>query len=163
MNVHANFKSFGTACLTLFRMSTGESWHEIMYDAMRKESYDFDCEDLEYAEMKALGEAEGLKGAKPMGCGKPISAVLYFVSFMIIMSFVFLNLFIAIILENFGIQNDAADSKINSDTLEIFNKFWLRFDPKGKAFISVLQVTQLIDILLEEEVTQVRQYNKRVE
>lgn len=39
----------------------------------------------------------------PMGCGRPIEAVIYFVSFMVIMSFVFLNLFIAIILENFNI------------------------------------------------------------
>lgn len=39
----------------------------------------------------------------PMGCGRPIEAVIYFISFMVIMSFVFLNLFIAIILENFNI------------------------------------------------------------
>lgn len=43
MNVHANFQSFPIALQTLFRMSTGESWHEIMYDAGRSKSYSFDC------------------------------------------------------------------------------------------------------------------------
>ena len=52
--MHANFQSFSTALLTLFRMSTGESWHELMYDAMRTQSYAFDCYDLDYDEMKAL-------------------------------------------------------------------------------------------------------------
>lgn len=36
LNIHANFRSFGTALLTLFRMSTGESWHMLMYDCSRK-------------------------------------------------------------------------------------------------------------------------------
>ena len=37
LNVHANFQTFSAAFLTLFRMSTGESWHTIMYDAARSE------------------------------------------------------------------------------------------------------------------------------
>jgi hypothetical protein len=35
MNEHANFQNFGTAFLTLFRMSTGENWNAIMNDAGR--------------------------------------------------------------------------------------------------------------------------------
>jgi hypothetical protein len=35
LNVHANFQTFGGALLTLFRMSTGESWHMLMYDCAR--------------------------------------------------------------------------------------------------------------------------------
>jgi len=31
---HANFETFGGALLTLFRMSTGESWNGIMHDAL---------------------------------------------------------------------------------------------------------------------------------
>lgn len=83
-------------------------------------------------------ELGGGKEPVPMGCGKPVQAVIYFLSFMVIMSFVFLNLFIAIILENFNIQNDAADMKVTQDTLEAFNLTWLRFDPTGKGFINVM-------------------------
>ena len=34
LNRHANFEHFGRALLTLFRMSTGESWNGIMHDAI---------------------------------------------------------------------------------------------------------------------------------
>ena len=43
LNEHANFQSFSFAFMTLFRMSTGESWNLIMYDAARKESITYDC------------------------------------------------------------------------------------------------------------------------
>ena len=33
-NEHANFSNFGRALVTLFRMSTGESWNGIMHDVM---------------------------------------------------------------------------------------------------------------------------------
>ena len=33
LNVHANFRSFGTAMLTLFRFTTGENWNGFMHDA----------------------------------------------------------------------------------------------------------------------------------
>jgi len=35
LNEHANFQDFHTACITLFRMSTGESWNGIMHDCMK--------------------------------------------------------------------------------------------------------------------------------
>ena len=33
-NEHANFRNFGRALTTLFRMSTGEAWNGIMHDVM---------------------------------------------------------------------------------------------------------------------------------
>ena len=90
---HANFRTFGNAALALFRMSTGESWHEIMYDSIRGRSLVFDCKDAETFADRAGGE--------PSVCGDPNSG-LYFISFMIIVSFIFINLFIAIILESFN-------------------------------------------------------------
>ena len=38
----------------------------------------------------------------PEGCGDPAQATVFFVSFMLVVSFIFLNLFIAIILESFN-------------------------------------------------------------
>lgn len=43
LNIHANFQTFGGALITLFRMSTGESWNMIMYDCARVRSITFDC------------------------------------------------------------------------------------------------------------------------
>ena len=35
LNEHANFRNFPSAALTLFRVVTGEGWHEIMFDCAR--------------------------------------------------------------------------------------------------------------------------------
>jgi voltage-dependent calcium channel T type alpha-1I len=35
INIHASFESFGTAFLTLIRISTGEAWNNLMYDSVR--------------------------------------------------------------------------------------------------------------------------------
>lgn len=43
LTIHANFRNFGAALLTLFRMATGESWHAIMFDCARPRSVTFDC------------------------------------------------------------------------------------------------------------------------
>lgn len=32
---YANFKNFGNAMTTLFRCSTGEDWHRVMFDTMK--------------------------------------------------------------------------------------------------------------------------------
>lgn len=53
--------------------------------------------------------------------------------------------------------------KVTQDTLEAFSSNWLRFDPKGKGFINVMQITQLIDIMLEDEVSAVIAQNKQVQ
>lgn len=100
LDTHANFRGFGAALLTLFRMSTGESWHLLMYDCARPRSIIFDCEESPtYEQMLPL--VDGML-SNPKGCGSRGTSYLYFMSFMIIVSFVFLNLFIAIILESFN-------------------------------------------------------------
>jgi len=34
-NQYNNFKNFGNSFLMVFRMSTGEDWHLVMYDCMK--------------------------------------------------------------------------------------------------------------------------------
>ena len=93
---HANFKNFGNALLLLIRISTGEAWNDIMFDCARERGITFQCvNDPSYEEIIA-------NGGEPNGCGSQVSAFLYFISFMVIVSFIFLNLFIAIILEGFN-------------------------------------------------------------
>ena len=43
LNNHANFRDFPTAAMTLFRIVTGEGWHEIMFDCARQRSIFFEC------------------------------------------------------------------------------------------------------------------------
>merc|ERR1719482_2455130 len=73
IDVNVNFYSFYVAMVLLFRMSTGESWNGVMHDC--------------------FSGAPCFPGTD--GCGNTGFAVFFFVSFMLIGSFVFLNLFIA--------------------------------------------------------------------
>lgn len=93
MNRHSNFENFGRALLTLLRVSTGEGWVGIMRDAAREPSILFSCVYNQSYESKV---ENGIQG-----CGNS-AAYVYFVAFIMMVSLVFLNLFIAIILEGFA-------------------------------------------------------------
>ena len=123
---HANFRNFGSAMLTLLRMSTGEAWNGIMYDCMINQDCDSssDC---------ARGEC----------CGTQV-APLYFISFVVIGSFVVLNLLIAVVLDNFSMAKDEAEKGITSDDLRVFRKTWSRFDPQGIGFVKAKEAGNLI-------------------
>lgn len=95
LNAKANFQTFGVSMLTLFRISTGESWHALMQDCAKKRSIDFEC----YAQTYEMIQREGIQG-----CGFPALAYIYFITFMIFVTFIMFNLFIAIILEGFQKQ-----------------------------------------------------------
>jgi hypothetical protein len=98
----ANFQSFAQAMVTLWRCATGEFWNGIMHDLA---SDRIGCiEDPQFDKamcgFKSRGSA-GHQDCVPLnGCGTPISYV-YFCSFCLIVTFVFVNLFITTILETF--------------------------------------------------------------
>ena len=73
---------------------------------------------------------------------------------MIIVSFIFLNLFIAIILESFNTSQAEADLIIGQETIGKFNDFWEndKFDPKGKGYIHVDRFPELIEMIMDEEI-----------
>ena len=78
--------------LTLVRISTGEAWNELLNDCGRSQSVLFECvEDPSYSDYDS-------NGFVTVGCGDMTMSTIYFISFLLIVSFIFLNLFIAIIL-----------------------------------------------------------------
>jgi hypothetical protein len=59
LNGHANFHNFHNAFITLFRMATGESWHELMYDCSRQQSITNECINTQtYEDFKVYGRQE---------------------------------------------------------------------------------------------------------
>ena len=79
----SNFDSFIHSIATIFQVLTGEDWQFIMYDAMR-------CAAL---------DGKFFEGA----------AAFYFVSLVFLGNYIMLNLFLAIILGNFGTEKKSAD------------------------------------------------------
>mmetsp|Transcript_23030 Transcript_23030/g.22377 ORF Transcript_23030/g.22377 Transcript_23030/m.22377 type:complete len:338 (-) Transcript_23030:783-1796(-) len=77
--------------------------------------------------------------------------MIYFISFILIIAFIFLNMFIAIILEGFMSSGDDEDMRIQEDALAMFKKHWVNYDPKGDSFISVHNLESLLLDLVGEE------------
>uniref|UniRef100_A0A7N8XPT5 Calcium channel, voltage-dependent, P/Q type, alpha 1A subunit, b n=1 Tax=Mastacembelus armatus TaxID=205130 RepID=A0A7N8XPT5_9TELE len=106
---HNNFRTFFQALMLLFRSATGEAWHEIM--------------------LACLGgkECDPLSGNTEPECGSQF-AYLYFVSFIFFCSFLMLNLFVAVIMDNF--EYLTRDSSIlGPHHLDEYVRIWAEYDP----------------------------------
>ncbi|KAL4226359.1 Voltage-dependent calcium channel type D subunit alpha-1 [Mactra antiquata] len=123
-----NFQSFFQALLVLFRSATGEAWQEIMLACI----YDKDsvkCDRL--AENKDSDS-----------CGNNF-AFIYFISFYIICSFLIINLFVAVIMDNFDyLTRDW--SILGPHHLDEFVRLWSEYDPEAKGRIKHLDVVTLL-------------------
>ena len=129
---NANFRTFSQACLLLFRCVTGESWNGIMHDAMITE------------------EANPNRCSNEAGtCGSPLPALVYFIFFTLIGSFVMLNLVIAVILENFSGLSSEDDQVVPDSLLEEFVEQWARLDPDGDGLIPSQKLTTLLRRVVE--------------
>jgi hypothetical protein len=121
-NEYANFQNFGIALLTLLRIQTGENWPSMMVDVATKLSVANNCTDSPtYASIQANG---GIVN----GCGTSVSFV-YFMLFHLMVTVIFLNLFVAVILNGFSNSNEEESFQIFKVQIEKFKKIWQEFDP----------------------------------
>ncbi|KAH8859404.1 Voltage-dependent calcium channel type A subunit alpha-1 [Schistosoma japonicum] len=120
LNNHNNFQTFGDGILLLFRCATGENWQEIMLDcAAGKE-----CE----------GSGES--------CGSSYT-YLYFSTFNFLCSFIMLNLFVAVIMDNFDyLTRDS--SILGPHHLDEFVRVWAEYDPGAKGLIHHRDVYEML-------------------
>jgi hypothetical protein len=88
--------------LTLLRCSTGEAFNELMWGLATENSIEFQCSKT----IQTFQEIQE-SGGQPNGCGSYTSSTMFFISFIVLVSFIFINMFIAIILE--GFDNSAKD------------------------------------------------------
>uniref|UniRef100_A0AAR2J7E3 Calcium channel, voltage-dependent, R type, alpha 1E subunit a n=1 Tax=Pygocentrus nattereri TaxID=42514 RepID=A0AAR2J7E3_PYGNA len=113
INQHNNFKTFFGALMLLFRSATGESWQEIMLSCLGGKKCEAD------PSLTPTAEPEG-------GCGTEF-AYFYFVSFIFFSSFLMLNLFVAVIMDNF--EYLTRDSSIlGPHHLDEFVRMWGQYD-----------------------------------
>ena len=134
LNRHANFKTSRNAMILLFRITTGEDWNKIMHDCMLSKPY---C--TENADTPNFWQTD---------CGNSAAALIYFISFYVIVTFVFLNLFIAVIIENFSLfYSSDEDSLISNTDLRDFQLTWNLVDKYRKGVLSVRQAKLVLRLL----------------
>merc|ERR1719495_990246 len=123
-----NFQTFSASILVLFRCATGEVWQEIMMSCIKSESVECDPNSDE--------------AGNPDGCGS-LMAYPYFVTFFVMTSFLILNLFVAVIMDNFDyLTRDW--SILGAHHLDEFVNLWSEYDPDAKGKIKHVDVVTLL-------------------
>ncbi|XP_035378016.1 voltage-dependent L-type calcium channel subunit alpha-1C isoform X11 [Electrophorus electricus] len=126
INRNNNFQTFPQAVLLLFRCATGEAWQEIMLAC----SPHHPCE-------KGSDESPTTED-----CGSYF-AIIYFVSFYMLCAFLIINLFVAVIMDNFDyLTRDW--SILGPHHLDEFKRIWAEYDPEAKGRIKHLDVVTLL-------------------
>ncbi|CAF4056766.1 unnamed protein product, partial [Rotaria sp. Silwood1] len=115
INDNNNFQTFFNSLLVLFRSATGEAWQEIMYDCGPNGNAKCDHRS---------------RSKKDESCASSF-AIPYFLSFYILCSFLIINLFVAVIMDNFDyLTRDW--SILGPHHLDEFVRLWSEYDPEAK-------------------------------
>ena len=113
MHERLNFMNTPNALLTLIRVATGEGWNDLMNALGKPKSYLHDCEPVfSWKDYKEAGE--------PLACGDYKITYAYFGSYLVLITLIFLNLFIAIIIDAFFGQSDMSDLPVKAKTIDDF-------------------------------------------
>ena len=124
-----NFQTFPMAILVLFRSATGEAWQDIMLACLPSETAV--CDPI----------SDSFKAGEPT-CGSMV-AYPYFITFFIICAFLVLNLFVAVIMDNFDyLTRDW--SILGPHHLSEFVHLWSEYDPDAKGYIKHVDVVTLL-------------------
>ncbi|XP_073667919.1 calcium channel, voltage-dependent, P/Q type, alpha 1A subunit, b isoform X15 [Paramisgurnus dabryanus] len=127
INEHNNFRTFIMALMLLFRSATGEAWHDIMLACLGGMPCDPDS------------------GNEAEECGSNF-AYAYFVSFIFLCSFLMLNLFVAVIMDNF--EYLTRDSSIlGPHHLDEYVRIWAEYDPAACGRIHYKDMYSLLRVI----------------
>lgn len=145
LEVHANFSSFWMAFFVLIRCATGEAWNDIMHDLQKDETDYFreqrwctpwDLFDATDAATYAVLKDKCLID-RPNACGVEVGhwtflPWLYFVSYMMLVTLVLLNVVMAVVLEGYHDCKATDEGAIIDACKELWAR---RFDPDHRMVI----------------------------
>eukprot|EP00817_Percolomonadidae_sp_ATCC50343_P003370 CAMPEP_0117433000 /NCGR_PEP_ID=MMETSP0758-20121206/12422_1 /TAXON_ID=63605 /ORGANISM="Percolomonas cosmopolitus, Strain AE-1 (ATCC 50343)" /LENGTH=2577 /DNA_ID=CAMNT_0005223347 /DNA_START=40 /DNA_END=7770 /DNA_ORIENTATION=- len=132
INHNSNFRDLWTASVTLFRLATLDNWNILLNDVTNS---------LPYCTTTPTFDDCGSKWA-----------YIYFFSYYVIGAYVFLNLVIAVILDNFAIAYNnigASDFYVNTFDYDAFIESWKQFDNDANGFIELSKLDLFIQHMYE--------------
>lgn len=133
INRTVNFRKSYYAMFVLFRITTGEDWNKIMHDTTIQRPYCVERPEESYWFSN---------------CGNRTAALIYFHSYYLIVSYIFLNLFIAVVIENFSIFYSTDDDPIMSQQdIQCFQETWNQCDEDKSGFMSLARAKVVLRLL----------------
>uniref|UniRef100_A0A667XBC8 Sodium channel protein n=1 Tax=Myripristis murdjan TaxID=586833 RepID=A0A667XBC8_9TELE len=130
-----NFETFGNSMICLFQITTSAGWDGLLAPILNKREPDCD------SQMEHPGNS--YKG----NCGNPSVGIFFFVSYIIICFLIVVNMYIAVILENFSVATEESAEPLSEDDFEMFYEVWERFDPDATQFMEYNKLSDFADAL----------------
>ncbi|TDH06943.1 hypothetical protein EPR50_G00118540 [Perca flavescens] len=130
-----NFETFGNSMICLFQITTSAGWDGLLAPILNK--HEEDCNNST--------EHPGTPGQGD--CGSPAVGIAFFVSYIIICFLIVVNMYIAVILENFGVATEESTDPLSEDDFETFYEVWERFDPHATQFMEYNKLSEFADAL----------------
>ncbi|XP_031748744.1 sodium channel protein type 2 subunit alpha isoform X3 [Xenopus tropicalis] len=130
-----NFETFGNSMICLFQITTSAGWDGLLAPILNSGAPDCDP--------KAEHSGSSVKG----DCGNPSVGIFFFVSYIIISFLVVVNMYIAVILENFSVATEESAEPLGEDDFEMFYEVWEKFDSNATQFIQYVKLTDFADAL----------------
>ncbi|KAM6042564.1 sodium channel protein type 4 subunit alpha [Theristicus caerulescens] len=132
-----NFETFGNSIICLFQITTSAGWDGLLSPILNSGPPDCDPE-LENPGSSVKGD-----------CGNPSIGIFFFCSYIIISFLIVVNMYIAIILENFNVATEESSEPLCEDDFEMFYETWEKFDPDATQFIAYSTLSDFVDTLQE--------------
>nr|XP_048282069.1 sodium channel protein type 3 subunit alpha isoform X2 [Myodes glareolus] len=124
-----NFETFGNSMICLFQITTSAGWDGLLAPILNSAPPDCDPD--------AIHPGSSVKG----DCGNPSVGIFFFVSYIIISFLVVVNMYIAVILENFSVATEESAEPLSEDDFEMFYEVWEKFDPDATQFIEFCKLS----------------------
>ncbi|XP_075384989.1 sodium channel protein type 1 subunit alpha isoform X3 [Tenrec ecaudatus] len=125
-----NFETFGNSMICLFQITTSAGWDGLLAPILN--SGPPDCDP------NKVNPGSSVKG----DCGNPSVGIFFFVSYIIISFLVVVNMYIAVILENFSVATEESAEPLSEDDFEMFYEVWEKFDPDATQFMEFEKLSQ---------------------
>nr|XP_033800545.1 sodium channel protein type 2 subunit alpha-like [Geotrypetes seraphini] len=130
-----NFETFGNSMICLFQITTSGGWNSLLEPILN--SGQPDCDPLKDH------PGSFVKG----DCGNPAVGISFFVSYIIVSFLVVVNMYIAVILENFSVATEESAEPLSEDDFETFYEVWEKFDPDATQFIEYSKLSDFANAL----------------
>ncbi|KAM4557476.1 sodium channel protein type 2 subunit alpha-like [Fundulus diaphanus] len=132
-----NFETFGNSIICLFQISTSAGWDNLLSPIMSSSP--------EECDIHFVNTGTNARG----NCGNPSVGIAFFVSYIIISFLIVVNMYIAIILENFSVATEESTEPLSEDDFEMFYEVWEKFDSEATQFIEFSMLERFADALSE--------------
>ncbi|KAA0715440.1 II Sodium channel protein brain [Triplophysa tibetana] len=130
-----NFETFGNSMLCLFQITTSAGWDGLLAPMLNTQPPDCDPKKT-FSDGTVVGD-----------CGNPMVGISFFVSYIIICFLVVVNMYIAVILENFSVATEESADPLSEDDFDRFYEIWEKFDPKATQFVEYNKLSDFADAL----------------